>query len=234
MVTKNHPTPKVFRFEDESSRRYWYVRLTGSPEAPEWVCADIVAILFPEAKPSEYSNYYAQVPPEWKSQQKILAANGEEMLPTIYESGLYYLMVQSNSPMVIPLQQWISQEVLPVIRPKGNYSTIAGVSPTQEPSTKEKLETIRLAMDMLYELGGIDERMRLALREQIGEILLEEKRQKSIRFSTDKAKLSSSKEARPVDPFEIMKTSEIDGNKSDNRTTMMSSANSKEEAWSVE
>lgn len=228
---KHHLTPKVFRFEDANSRHYWYVRVTGTSEAPEWICADVVAILFPEAQPSEYSNYYAQVPPEWKSQQKILTASEEEMLPTIYESGLYYLMVQSKNPMTIPFQQWISQEVLPVIRPKGN-SLVDSLSSPQERSTKEKLETIRLAMDMLYELGGIDERTRLALREQIVETLLEEQRQKSVRFSTDKVKSASAKPARPVEP--IQKPPKTDGSISDNHPTNGPSVNKKEEMLSID
>jgi prophage antirepressor-like protein len=216
MVMKNNSTPRVFRFEDESSGRYWYIRLVGTPEALEWVCADVVAIIYPEAMPSDYSNYYAQVPPEWKSQQKILTSDGEDVLTTLYESGLYYLMAHANSPLVIPFQQWISQEVMPVIRPKGNYSIVGNSSP-QKPSIREQLDTIRLAMDMLYELGGIDERTRLDLREQIVEILQQEQQQKSVRFSTDKVKWSSSNQARHLEANQ--KTSKAERSELDNRPT---------------
>jgi prophage antirepressor-like protein len=232
MVTRNeHSNPKVFRFEDGSYGRYWYVRVTGTSEAPEWVCGDVVAILYPEAKPSEYQNYYAQVPPEWKSQQTILNDDGEELLTTIYESGLYYLMVQSKSPMVIPFQQWLDREVMPAIRPRGNYS-IVDVAAPQEPSTKEKLETIRLAMDMLYELGGIDERIRLGLREQIVEILQQEQKKKLISFSGDRAKSSSVNQSRAIKP--LQKTIKADENQLENRSTNGQTVKNKEETLSID
>lgn len=195
MVTRNGLSPKVFRYEDENFGRYWYVRVLGTSESPEWVSADVVAILYPEASPTDYPNYYAQVPPEWKSQQKILTDKGEEMLTTLCEPGLYYTIAQSNSPVAIRFQQWIAQEILPVIRPNGNYSK-ANLAVKEEPSTREKLHTLRLAMDMLYELGGIDERTRLALRDRIKTILQEDQMKTAIRFATEPAKLPNSLQAR--------------------------------------
>jgi prophage antirepressor-like protein len=232
MVTRNeHSTPRVFKFEDGSHGRYWYVRVTGTSEAPEWVCGDVVAILYPEAQPSDYQNYYAQVPPEWKSQQTILNDNGEELLTTIYESGLYYLMVQSKSPMAIAFQQWLDREVMPAIRPRGNYSIVDLATP-QEPSTKEKLETIRLAMDMLYELGGIDERVRLGMRQQIVEILQQEQKKKLINFSGDRAKSSNVNQTRAINP--LQKTIKADENKAENRSTNGQNAIHQEETLSIE
>jgi argininosuccinate synthase len=72
-------------------------------------------------------------------------------------------------------------------------------------------------MDMLYELGGIDERTRLDLREQIVEILQQEQQQKSVRFSTDKVKWSSSNQARHLGA--IQKIPKADRSELDNRPT---------------
>lgn len=173
MAMKDNLTPSVFKFEDASSGRYWYIRLLGTAEVPEWISADLVAVLYPAAEPSEYPNYFAQVPPQWKSQKKIHTPDGEELVTTVYEPGLYYLIAHSNSPLIISFQKWIGEEVLPSIRPTGKYSIVGGASP-KKLSTKERLDGIRLGMNLLYELGGIDERTRLSLRDQVREILREE------------------------------------------------------------
>ncbi|MGH2414351.1 MAG: BRO family protein [Microcystaceae cyanobacterium] len=187
MVMKDNSTPSVFKFEDASSGRYWYIRLLGTPEVPEWISSDLVAVLYPEAEPIEYPNYFAQVPPQWKSQKKILTPDGEELVTTVYEPGLYYLIAHSNSSLIISFQKWMNEEVLPSIRPTGRYS-ILGETTSEKPSTKDRLETIRLGMNLLYELGGIDEKTRLSLREQVREILLEEtKLPKTVGFLRGKA-----------------------------------------------
>jgi prophage antirepressor-like protein len=187
---KNHSNPTIFKFEDETSGRYWYVRFVGTPDVPEWVSGDIVAILYSEVEPSDYPKYYAQIPPEWKSQKKILTPDGEQLITTLYEPGLYYLIALSQSSLAITLQKWISQEVLPSIRSTNSYST-GGVSSSEQPSTKERLETIRLGMNLLDELGGIDEQTRLYLQEQVKEILLDDKFKKSAWFSRKKTPTNS-------------------------------------------
>jgi prophage antirepressor-like protein len=226
MVTRNESSPRVFRYEDESFGRYWYIRVVGTSEAPEWVSADVVAVLYPEASPTDYPKYYAQVPPEWKSQQKILTANGEELLTTLCEPGLYYLIVQSNSAMAIRFQQWIAQEILPVIRPNGDRSKV-NLAVKEEPSTKEKLYALRLAMDMLYELGGIDERTRLNLRDRIKTILQEDQMKTAIRFGSEPA-LPGSLSASPSES--LTKRLKTDEGKSDNYPTNTSIVNNKGES----
>jgi hypothetical protein len=55
---------------------------------------------------------------------------------------------------------------------------------TYLPSTKEQLETVRLGMNLLYELGGIDEYTRLVLREKVKNILLEDALEESSPYFT--------------------------------------------------
>ncbi|GFE67414.1 BRO family protein [Chroococcus sp. FPU101] len=172
MVKQNYIVPKVFKFEDNTSGRYWQIRLVGTTEMPEWVFNDVLAVLYPKLDMEEYGDYFATIPEPWKSQKPVMTSDGEQLVSTLYEAGLYYLIAQSNSPLMLPFQQWITREILPVIRPKRNHSVI-GTLPADNPSVKDKLETIRLGMDLLYELGGIDDYIRLAIREQVREILLD-------------------------------------------------------------
>lgn len=172
MVKQNYTVPKVFKFEDNNSGRYWQIRLVGTTEMPEWVFSDVLAVLYPKLDLEEHGDYFATIPEPWKSQKPVMTSDGEQLVSTLYEAGLYYLIAQSNSPLMLPFQQWITREILPVIRPKKNHSVI-GTLPADNPSVKDKLETIRLGMDLLYELGGIDDYIRLAIREQVREILLD-------------------------------------------------------------
>ena len=156
MVKQNYTVPKVFKFEDNNSGRYWQIRLVGTTEMPEWVFSDVLAVLYPKLDLEEHGDYFATIPEPWKSQKPVMTSDGEQLVSTLYEAGLYYLIAQSNSPLMLPFQQWITREILPVIRPKKNHSVI-GTLPADNPSVKDKLETIRLGMDLLYELGGIDD-----------------------------------------------------------------------------
>jgi hypothetical protein len=173
MVKSSKTIPWVFKFEDSQSGRYWHIRLVGSPEVPEWVFSDILAVLYPEVKTEEYSHYFSSVPAAWKSQKQVLTPDGEQLVSTLYEAGLYYLIARSSSHLMLAFQQWVKQEVLPAIRPDGSYF-IVGSSLPEVPSSKEKLDTLRLGMNLLYELGGIDEYTRLVLREKVKHILLED------------------------------------------------------------
>lgn len=172
MVKQNYTVPKIFKFEDNDSGRYWQIRLVGTTEMPEWVFSDVFAVLHPSINPDDYTDYFAPIPAPWKSQKPIMTPEGEQVVSTLYEAGLYYLIAQSNSPLMLTFQQWITREILPAIRPKKNHSMI-GSTAAENPSVKDKLETIRLGMDLLYELGGIDDYIRLAIREQVREILLD-------------------------------------------------------------
>jgi hypothetical protein len=172
MVKQNYTVPKVFKFEDNDSGRYWQIRLVGTTEMPEWVFSDIFAVLHPDIITEDHADYFLPIPAPWKSQKPIMTSEGEQLVSTVYEAGLYYVIAQSNSPLMLPFQQWITREILPAIRPKKNHSII-GSTASENPSVKDKLETIRLGMDLLYELGGIDDYIRLAIREQVREILLD-------------------------------------------------------------
>jgi BRO family, N-terminal domain len=155
------------------------IRFVGSVDDPEWVGADIVSVLYPEVEAKNRSTYLRGIPSEWKGLQKVQTPGGEQEMITVFEAGLYSLIARSNSPIAVRFQKWVYEEVLPSIRKTGSYSVGQGESPSFVlPPAKERLENIRLGLDLLYELGGTDERTTLALKDIVRDILLEDKLKK--------------------------------------------------------
>lgn len=180
-----------FRFES------WEVRFVGTAETPEWVGRDVVAVLYPDADPRNYSNYLSKVASEWKGHKQIMTPGGRQELVTVYEPGLYCLIARSESPMAVRFQKWVYEEVLPSIRKTGSYSLVTTNPPYQGlPSARERLENIRLGMDLFYELGGLDERTQLALRDVVRDVLLEDKLKKPALPSGGRAEWPVSDRAR--------------------------------------
>lgn len=154
------------------------IRFVGTPDEPEWVGADVVNVLYPLAvKNKNQSTYLSRIPGEWKGSKEIATLGGQQSMTTVYEAGLYSLIAKSESPLAVSFQKWVYEEVLPSIRKTGSYSV--GQQPsTSIPPAKERLENIRLGMDLLYELGGVDERTQLALKDIVRDVLLEGKLKK--------------------------------------------------------
>ena len=185
----NELTPQPFEFEG------FHVRFVGTADDPEWVASDVIAILYPEAERSSYNKYVEGVPSEWKGKKKVLTPGGRQEMTTVYEAGLYSLIARSNSSMAVSFQKWVYEDVLPSIRETGSYS-LRGQSVTLIPPAKERLENIRLGMDLMYELGGLDERTQLALKDIVRDILLEDKLKKPALPSGGRAEWPVSDRAR--------------------------------------
>lgn len=171
------------------------IRFFGTPEEPEWVGADVVAVLYPDADSKNRSTYLRGIPPEWKGLQKVQTPGGSQDMVTVFEPGLYALIARSNSSLAVPFQKWVYEEVLPSIRQTGSYSTVQQLS-NLIPPAKERLENIRLGMDLLYELGGVDERTQLALRDIVRDVLLDDKLKKPALPSGGRAEWPVSDRAR--------------------------------------
>lgn len=173
------------------------VRFVGTVEVPEWVGADVVNILYPSAiQNKNQSTYLGKIPSEWKGSKVVATLGGKQEMTTIYEAGLYTLITRSESPLAVPFQKWIYEEVLPSIRKTGSYSLTKQPPVNLLPPDKERLENIRLGMDLLYELGGIDERTQLALKDIVRDILLEDKLKKPALPSGGRAEWPVSDRAR--------------------------------------
>lgn len=81
------------------------VRFVGTADKPEWVAADVIAVLYPDADSRNYSNYLSGVPSEWKGHKKVMTLGGEQRMITLFEAGMYSLIARSNSPVAIPFQK---------------------------------------------------------------------------------------------------------------------------------
>lgn len=147
------------------------IRFVGTVDKPEWVAADVIAVLYPESNARNRASYLRRIPSEWRNEKRILApyGNAEEKstmrsshtgsgedstidevagshrenhimrsshvvtkksspeedryrdVATITEPGLYHLIIRSNSPIAVPFQKWVFEEVLPSIRKTGGY-----------------------------------------------------------------------------------------------------------------
>jgi prophage antirepressor-like protein len=114
-------TPVNFEFMGHS------IRFVGTEEIPEWVAADAISVLYPEAERESNNKYLQKIEGRWLHKKKILMKVGNKdavrTLGTIYEPGLYQLIATSGSSLASEFKRWVFEEVLPSIRKTGSYTT---------------------------------------------------------------------------------------------------------------
>ena len=161
----------IFTFEHQQ------VRFVGTAEKPEWIAADLCNI-FGIKNVSDTLGKFSE---DEKGVALIDTLGGEQSVLTLTEPGLYRLIFKSRKDIAKRFQRWIFHEVLPAIRKTGSYSFQQETNPKTPslPSARERLETIRLGMDLFSELGGCDQRTQLLLKDQVRNILLADKLQPS-------------------------------------------------------
>ncbi|MEX0272708.1 Bro-N domain-containing protein [Leptolyngbyaceae cyanobacterium UHCC 1019] len=156
------------------------VRFVGTIEVPEWVARDVVLVLYGEGARNNVTNYLSKVPVEWKGIKQINTPGGRQELTTLYEPGLYALIARSESPLAVPFQKWVYEDVLPSIRKTGSYSlgsVNAGNTDLQTLKLSNEIDELRInnirtGLDLMYELGGVDERTQLAVKDMVRDIIL--------------------------------------------------------------
>ncbi|NJN07487.1 MAG: hypothetical protein HC815_05665 [Richelia sp. RM1_1_1] len=116
LLTQEVITPTDFDYMGQ------IIRFIGTKDKPEWVAADVVKALYPDAKKKQYHLYLAKVGAEQKGRKKITTLGGPQTVTTLLEPGLYQLTARSDSPIAKPFQKWLYEEVLPSIRKTGNYT----------------------------------------------------------------------------------------------------------------
>lgn len=183
----------------------WEVRFVGTAETPEWVARDIVAVLYPEADPRNYSNYLDKVAVEWKGHKQVMTPGGRQGVVTLYEPGLYCLIARSESPLAVRFQKWVYEEVLPSIRKTGGYS-LSSTSDSLELQHLKlssevdelRIKNVRTCLDILYELGGLDERTELAVRDVVRDLLLKDRLKKASLPGSTRREIPISDRARDL------------------------------------
>lgn len=105
----------------------YQVRIAGTRERPEWVAADVCALL-------EIANP-RQLLKRFDADEKGVTTSdtpgGPQQLLTVTEPGLYRLVLKSRKPAAKRFKRWICHEVLPSLRLHGCYPPPAApASPT--------------------------------------------------------------------------------------------------------
>lgn len=68
-------------------------------------------------------NLIGHVPEEWRGVNPINTPGGVQQMAVLTEQGLYFFLGRSDKPGALPMQKWVSGEVLPSIRKTGGYAT---------------------------------------------------------------------------------------------------------------
>lgn len=148
------------------------VRFVGTADNPEWVAVDICRIL----DLSDTSKALSDFEEDEKGTTNIRTPGGLQDVLTVTEPGLYKLIFKSRKDVAKRFQKWVFGEVLPSIRKQGFYSGNTQ-NPTQQffpilAERRQRLEIIELGMDLLSQLGGIDERTEVQLKGLVQDIVL--------------------------------------------------------------
>lgn len=93
------------------------VRVVGSPEAPQWVAADVCRVL----NLSDVSMALRGLETDEKGTSIVCTPGGWQNMLTVYEAGLYALAFRSRRPEAKAFRRWVLHEVLPTIRRHGCY-----------------------------------------------------------------------------------------------------------------
>lgn len=93
------------------------IRFVGTADSPEWVAQDICDVLEIE----NVSQALAGFDEDEKGISTVYSVFGKQTLLTVYEPGLYRLLMKSRKPEAKKFQKWVLKEVLPSIRKYGIY-----------------------------------------------------------------------------------------------------------------
>lgn len=93
------------------------IRSLGSPEFPEFVAADVLAVL--DLNRSSLS----ALDDDERGVHTVDTPGGQQSVTTITEPGLYSLVLRSRKAEAKAFKRWITREVIPAIRKTGSYST---------------------------------------------------------------------------------------------------------------
>jgi prophage antirepressor-like protein len=108
------------------------VRMVGSPDAPEWVAADVCNVL----EIVGVGRACARIPTAEKGVRLTQTPGGPQQMATVKLPGLLRLILRSRKPEALRFQAWAVNEVLPSVLRHGCYPPPAAV--------------VRHAVDPLY------------------------------------------------------------------------------------
>lgn len=122
----------IFGFEERE------VRFVGTPDKPEWVAADVGAVLEIQNIRQVLTGFDA----DKKSVCTIYTNRGDRELLTVTEPGLYRLIFKSRKAVARRFQRWLFHEVLPILRRTGSYSLHGAENPPKALVAARAIEEI--------------------------------------------------------------------------------------------
>lgn len=132
----------IFDFEGQE------IRVCGSTEQPEWVAADVGAVL--GINKSTLSERLSKMPETWKGVRSNRTPGGEQRLIIVTEPGLYELIFRSDKPAAQRFRVWMFEEVLPSIRRTGSYSHSASQR-AFDPQVSQLIELAQTQVEVINE-----------------------------------------------------------------------------------
>jgi prophage antirepressor-like protein len=107
----------VLNIPDHVAERCPKVRMVGTPDKPEWVAQDMCDVL--DLK--NVSQALEGLDADEKGISIVDTLRGKQRMATVYEMGLYSLVMKSRKPAAKAFRKWVFGEVLPCIRKHGMY-----------------------------------------------------------------------------------------------------------------
>jgi prophage antirepressor-like protein len=132
----------IFDFERQE------IRVIGSTDTPEWVAADVGAVL--GLKPHTVRRRLSSMPNEWKGYHSMITPGGPQQVLTVTEPGLYELIFRSDKPAAQRFRVWMFEEVLPSLRRTGRYSH-SDSQQVLEPQISQLIELAQTQVEVINE-----------------------------------------------------------------------------------
>ncbi len=129
------------------------VGTVGTQDRPEWVAADICAVLGLK----NVSQALSTLTDREKGITNRDTLGGRQSVITVTEAGLYRLIFKSRKAEAEVFQEWVCNEVLPCIRKHGTYPAPADVEMVQVPAAEYermigRVEHLERALDRVTAL----------------------------------------------------------------------------------
>ena len=105
------------------------LRTAGTPDAPRFVAADVLAILDLDRTAMR------RLDDDEKGVDSIHTPGGDQSMATVTEAGLYSLILGSRKVEAREFKRWVTHDVLPTIRRTGRYGSDVDML-AQLPSSK--------------------------------------------------------------------------------------------------
>ena len=102
------------------------VRMVGTTDRPQWIARDVCRVLHVHHTADALRN--AGVTPEERGWFQVDTLGGPQDMTTVFEPGLWKLVMISRKPAAARFKHWLATDVLPSIRRHGYYpppSTLA-------------------------------------------------------------------------------------------------------------